>query len=353
MVSTLLIEASGSVAAIGEAIGRALRSILPEAIQRHRRSLEAQGIAWDLALDIARRCRADLEEVLPRTAEELHALAEAAAIEVDALVSLNALQETVFLARRLPLEEGCTSLALPSAATADGSILLAHNEDALPSRHEQVYVVRCRPADEPAFVAFAYGGLFLYQGVNEAGIGSIGNALHWNDIRIGVPKLFLYREVLRATSLAGAIRATTLPERANGNNHLIATAEGEIYDVEVSGRHAALHYIGNQPFAHTNHVLAPELRSNEEGDTLDSQLRRNRAQRLLELHIGRHSVETVQEILSDHANRPNAICKHLDPAGDGTTTRTIAALIVDVTKREIWVTAGQPCRQAFERFSLS
>ncbi|MCX2726943.1 C45 family autoproteolytic acyltransferase/hydrolase [Thermomicrobium sp. 4228-Ro] len=353
MAPMLLIEASGSASAIGETIGQALRPILPEAVARHRRYLETQGIAWELALDIARRCRADLEEALPRTAEEMHAVARAAAIDVDALVSLNALQEILFLARRLPLAEGCTSLALPAATTTDGSILLAHNEDALPNRHEQVYVVRCRPAGEPAFVAFAYGGLFLYQGVNELGIGSTGNALLWNDIRIGVPKLFLYREVLRATSLAGAIRATMLPERANGNNHLIATAEGEIYDVEVSGRHAALQYIGNQPFAHTNHVLAPELRQIEEGDTLDSQLRRNRAQRLLELGIGQHSVETVKKILTDHANSPNSICKHLDPEGNGMTTRTIAALIVNVTEREIWVAAGQPCRQPFERFSLS
>jgi isopenicillin-N N-acyltransferase-like protein len=231
-------------------------------------------------------------------------------------------------------------------------VLLAHNEDALASRHEQVYVVRCRPADEPAFVAFAYSGLFLYQGVNEVGIGSTGNALHVNDIRIGVPKLFLYREVLRASSLADAIRTTLLPERANGNNHLIATADGEIYDSEVTGRHAALHYIGNAPFAHTNHVLATELRKLEEGDTLDSQLRRNRAQRLLDLGHGQHTVESLRAILADHANAPNAICKHLDP-NSADASRTIAALLVDVSARALWIAPGTPCRAPFERVALA
>ncbi len=346
-----VIEASGSPAQIGETIGRALRPIVHSTIDRHRAYLEVQRIPWERALELAARFRDDLEGNLPATAEELHAMAQAAGQPVDALVSLNALQETLFLARRLAREEGCTSLAVPAAATADGSVLLGHTEDALPCRHEQVYVVRCRPAGEPAFVAFAYGGLFLYQGVNEAGIGSTGNALRATDIRIGVPKLFLYREVLRATTLAGAIRAALLPERANGNNHLIATAEGEIYDLEVTGRRSALHYVGNVPFAHTNHVLAPELRELEEGDTLDSQLRRNRAQRLLELEQGRHSSESLRAILSDHASQPNAICKHGIP-GNHDTVRTIAAVVIDVTAGHIDVAAGPPCRVPFERFAL-
>lgn len=352
MSSVQVIEASGSPAAIGETIGRALEVILPEAITRHRQELARRGISWDLALDLARRLRDDLEGNLPKTAEELAALARAAGVDVDALVSLNALQETLFLARRIRMEEGCTSLAVPAEASSDGSVLLAHNEDALPCRHERVYVVRVRPADEPAFVAFAYGGLFLYQGVNEVGIGSTGNALQVTDIRIGVPKLFLYREVLRASTLAGAIQAALLPERANGNNHLIATADGEIYDIEVTGRHYALHYVGNEPFSHANHVLAPELRSLEEGDTLDSQLRRNRAQRLLTLAAGQHTVETLQALLRDHANQPNALCKHLDPAADH-ASRTIAGLVIDVTRRELWVAPGAPCRVAFERIPLA
>ncbi|MCX7624203.1 MAG: C45 family peptidase [Thermomicrobium sp.] len=352
MPSVLVLEASGSPSEIGETLGRALQPILREAVERHRSYLAANGIGWDRALALAARLRDDLAANLPATAEELAAMARAAALDVDALVSLNALQETLVLARRLPVDEGCTSLAVPPAATADGSVLLAHNEDALPCRHEQVYVVRCRPRDEPAFVAFAYSGLFLYQGVNELGIGSTGNALRMTDIRIGVPKLFLYREVLRATTLPSAIRAALLPERANGNNHLIATAEGEIYDVEVSGRRSALHYVGNAPFAHTNHVLAAELRDLEEGKTLGSQLRRNRAQRLLELEAGRHTVDTLRRILSDHANGPDAICKHLDPTRDD-ASRTIAGLVIDVTARELWVAAGPPCRAPFERVPLA
>ncbi|MBO9358399.1 MAG: hypothetical protein J7450_02410 [Thermomicrobium sp.] len=351
MPGLLIIEASGDPAAIGEAIGRALQPILGEAIVRHRQELARSGIDWDEALELAQQFRGDLEGNLSRTAEELHALARAAGCDIDALVSLNALQETLFLTRRLRAEEGCTSLAVPAAASVDGTVLLAHNEDALPCRHEQIYVVRARPSDEPAFVAFAYGGLFLYQGVNEAGVGSTGNALTATDIRIGVPKLFLYREVLRAETLADALRATWLPERANGNDHLIATGDGEIYDVEVTGRHHALLYAGNQPFAHTNHLVAPELRQFEEGDKLDSILRRNRAQRLLELGTGQLSSTTLLELLRDHANQPHAICKHVAPGPDR-VSRTIAGLVIEVTHRAIWVAPGPPCTVGFERVSL-
>jgi len=160
MPGLLIIEASRDPAAIGEAIGRALQPILGEAIVRHRQELARSGIDWDEALELAQQFRGDLDRNLSRTAEELHALARAAGCDIDALVSLNALQETLFLTRRLRAEEGCTSLAVPEAASVDGTVLLAHNEDALPCRHEQIYVVRARPSDEPAFVAVAYGGPF-------------------------------------------------------------------------------------------------------------------------------------------------------------------------------------------------
>ncbi|MFN3336222.1 MAG: C45 family autoproteolytic acyltransferase/hydrolase [Thermomicrobium sp.] len=352
MSSVQVIEASGPPTAIGETIGRALAVILLEAITRHRQELARHRISWDLTHDLARRLRDDLERNLPKTAEELAARARATGVDVDTLISLNALQETLFLARRICMDEGCTSLAVPAEASTDGSVLLAHNEDALPCRHEQVYVLRVQPADEPSFRAFAYSGLFFSQGVNEVEIGSAGNALPVTDIRIGVPKLFLYREVLRASTLAGAIQATLLPERANGNNHLIATAAGEISEIEVTWRHDALHYGGNGLFSHANYVLAPERHSLEEGDILDSQLRRNRGQRLLTLAAGQHTVETLQALLRDHANQPNALCKHLDPAAHH-ASRTIAGLVIDVTKRELWAAPGAPCRVGFEGMTLA
>ncbi len=350
MSAVHVIEARGSATALGETIGRALQAILPKAIARHRQERARYG--RDQALALARPLRDDLKGHLSRRAEELPALTHAAAVDVDAMVSLNALQKTLFLARRIRLGEECTSLAVPRAAATDNCVLLAHNEDALLYRHEEPCVVRARPADEPIFVAIAYGGLFVYQGVNEIGIGSTSNALQMTDIWIGVPKLFLSREVLRASTLTRVIQATDLAERANGNNHLIATADREIYDIEVSGRHAALHYVGNQPFAHTNHVLAPELRSLEESNTRDSQLRRHRTQHLLELTAGQRTVETLQALLRDHANQPNALCKHLDPAADQ-ASRTIAGLVVDVTGRELGIAPGVPCRVAFERITLA
>ncbi len=346
-----MIEAQGSPGEIGHAIGRALASVLVEAIAQHQRWLSSLGIPWEQAEELARRFRDDLEATLPRTAEELHAMAQAAGVSVDALISLNALQETTVLARRLSHHEQCTSIGLPPATKREGVVLLAHNEDASPARLARPAVLKVRPADEPAFLTFTYGGLFLYQGVNEAGIGSTGNALSTSDIRIGVPKLFLYREVLRAITLPEAIRATMHPARANGNNHLIATAEGEVYDVEVTGRHAALLYAGNVPLVHTNHVLSPELRQFEEGETLDSELRRNRARRLIDLEVGRLSVESLQTVLRDHANAPASICKHPLPS-DGRSSRTIASLIIDVTHRALWVTADAPCRTTYERYTL-
>lgn len=354
MTEVPVIAAEGAPDDIGYAVGHALSETLQAAAERHRTALE-RGVGWERALAVARWLLAQVEPALPACVAELRGMSAASGVPLEVLFSLNALQETQFFARRLQFEDTCTSLAVPPAATRDGSVLLAHNEDAGPSRHPQPYVLLARPKDEPAFLAFAYSGLFLYQGFNDAGIASTGNALTASDLKPGFPKLLAYREVLRARTLEEAIRATCRPERANGNNHLIATREGEIYDIEVTGQRFAVHYAGNRPLAHTNHVLAPELREVEEGDTLNSQLRLNRVRRLLEERSGELSVADLQSILRDHANWPRSVCKHAAPADELAReqgTRTVASLVVDVTAGTLYLAAGAPCQAEYVSFTL-
>ena len=250
-------------------------------------------------------------------------------------------------------EEGCTSVGVPPEASADGHVLLAHNEDATPGWHGCTYVVHAEPIDAPAYLAFSYAGLLLHQGLNGAGIGSVGNALYFTDLRPGIPKLLAYRDVLEATYLEDAIRRTIRPERANGNNHVLASREGEIYDLEVSGGSHALHYAGGRPWAHANHVLDPMLREIEEPGLLNSRLRGDRALRLLERDAtnGGVTVDGLKGVLRDHANAPKGICKHL-AQGINESVCTIGSVIVDLTVGELHVCAGNPCEGEYETFAL-
>lgn len=346
-----IIDVGGSHAAIGAAIGETLTDGLRGVAEAHRRGLE-RAIGWGRALEIARQLTPYAEAAVPHCVAELRGMAAGSGVPFATLFSMNALQETRFLAGRDGArpdaededeDEGCTSLAVGGNATADGRVLLAHNEDAGTIRGALPYVVRARPEGRPAFVGFAYSGLLLYQGLNAAGIGSVGNALYARDIRPGVPKLLAYRDVLDATFLEDAIRRTHRPTRANGNNHLLANAEGEIYDVEVSGGAAAVLPAARDDMVHANHYTDPRMRALEWGDLLNSTMRQRRVERLLARRAGALTVVGLFEALSDHSNYPKSVCKHADPVHNP-DVQTVASVVVDLTAGAIHVRPGNPCQ---------
>lgn len=357
-VNVPIIDVSGSRHAIGAAIGEALRDGLREVADGHHMGVD-RSIGWDRAMEIAQTLLPDTEAALPGCVEELRGMADGSGVQFEALFSMNALQEIRFLAGRDGAdpdadddEDGCTSLAASGDATHAGAVLLAHNEDAGTIRGELPYIVRAKPENGPAYVGFAYSGLLLYQGINAAGIGSVGNALYTRDIRPGIPKLLAYRDVLNATFLEDALRRTIRPTRANGNNHLIANADGDIYDVEVSGGDFALHSAERGWLAHTNHIRDPRLRQLEWGDLLNSDLRLRRAERLLARDAGRISVDTLWDILCDHSNAPKSICKHMHPEHNP-HVQTVAGVVLDLTAGEIHVRAGYPCQAGTTTARLS
>ena len=176
------------------------------------------------------------EEVAPDVIAELRGMAEGSGVPFETLFVLNAGAELMQSLGRLE----CTVVGITGAGTGDGHVLLAHNEDATAGWADLTYVIKAEPDDAPAFVAFTYAGLLLHQGVNAAGLGSVGNALYARDARPGIPKLLLYRRAITQGTIEGAIRTVTDDRRAYGNNHLFATADGDLYDVEVSGSRWAM-----------------------------------------------------------------------------------------------------------------
>lgn len=348
-----VVDVAGSPREIGRGVGEALRDGLQHCAEGHRQGLDST-LGWQVAMDIAARLEPLAMAAIPDLIEELRGMAEGSGVPFATLFSMNALQETRFLAGRDAAnvsdqqredeqeDEGCTSLAVSGEATANGHVYVAHNEDAGTIRRAFPYVVRARPTNRPAFVAFAYSGLMLYQGVNEHGVASTGNALYASDLRPGVPKLFAYRDVLNATFLEDGLRRTIRPQRANGNNHLIANDHGELYDVEVTGGRWALLEPQRGWIAHTNHLRHPDVADLESGDTLNSIMRLRRVERLLDASNGQHSVDTIFGILSDHSNYPKSVCKHPD-AEHNPHAQTVSALVIDVTARVLHVRPGFPC----------
>jgi isopenicillin-N N-acyltransferase-like protein len=192
----------------------------------------------------------------------------------------------------------------------------------------------------------------LHQGVNGAGIGSVGNALYVPDAQPGVPKLVQYRRALTAETIEQAIRLVTGPERAFGNNHLLASSDGDIYDIEVTGKHWRMLDAGNTFLVHANHLIHPDLvHLDNDEDLLNSRLRQNRLTRLIQSSWGTITPESLRAMLADHANYPKSICKHSAPESD-LDYGTIGSVVIDVTNRALWACAGNPCRSEWRELRV-
>ncbi len=349
-----LVRVRGSYRQMGRQIGEAMAPAVRRMVDTYKQAVsdayDKLEMTWRDAVLQARKYYPFAQEYTPHYAEELEGMAEGSGADLDDLLVINCAE--AILEDRFVL--GCTSLAVSAERTQDGHVLVGHNEDWLPEDEENAFLVHATPDGEPPFLAITYGGLIPNIGFNAAGIAQCCDSVYPNDVRVGIPRLFVSRGVLGQTRLSEAIRTTLMRWRAAGYNHLIAHASGEMYNVEVSARHFATIYGLDGYLVHTNNYLTQRMKQFEHKteDLIGSRVRVNRAQRLIR-NVHLHSTETLKTILSDHVNFPNSICSHseedLRPLD---RQKTIATLIMDLTALEMHVCWGNPCEGTFETYRL-
>ena len=61
----------------------------------------------------------------------------------------------------------------------------------------------------------------------------------------------------------------------------------------------------------------------------------------------------MQAIQKDHVNLPNSICNHATEWSDPLDReKTINALVIDLTAREMHICWGNPCQNAYHTYHL-
>jgi isopenicillin-N N-acyltransferase-like protein len=349
-----IITVKGTHLGIGQQIGEACREEIQRMLAVYRSGFETAydelQLTWDEAILQARKYYPFAEESMPQYVAEVEGMAETSGVDFEDLMVLNCMEAITSDALHL----GCTSLAVSGERTADSHVLVGHNEDWLPEDEENTYLIQARPDDEPAFLAITYGGLLPNIGLNEHGIAQCCDSVYPEDVRVGVPRVFVSRAVLAARRIADAIRCALPRRRAAGYNHLIADPNGELYNIEVSARRFDAIYGMNGCLAHTNHYLTSRMRRVEDHteNLIGSRVRVNRALRLLR-GSSAHTPETLKAILRDHVNHPNSICSHVEPE-DSLLDRqkTIASMIMDLTALEMHVCWGNPCEGEYHTYPL-
>ena len=350
-----LVEVAGSHREMGRQIGEARREQVQHSIADARilidQSYDQLELTWEGAQIQARKYLPFAEERYPKYVDEMRGIAEGANVLFDDLVALNAMEAVTMDALHLTR---CTSMAVNEQRTADGHVLAAHNEDWIPEDEDDVYVVLAKPTDEPPFLAMTYGGLLPNVGFNAYGIAQLIDSVYPTDSRIGIPRLVVARAVLSARRISGAMGRALVPHRAAGYNHLIVHESGELYSIEVSARRFEIHHGTDGYMAHTNHFIAPHMKEIESDpeELLSSRVRYFRANRLLRQNSA-HTIKTLQAIQKDHVNLPNSICNHA-VGGDDPLDRekTINAMVIDLTAREMHIAWGNPCVNSYHTYHL-
>lgn len=350
-----LLKVKGTHREIGRQIGEAQRAGVRSSLENAHMLIDSTynvlELTWDGAKIQASKYMPFAQEVYPQYVEELHGIAEGAGVNFEDVAVLNAMEAVTMDALHLTK---CTSMAVNGQMTADGHVLMAHNEDWLPEDEGNVYLLHAEPNDEPPFLAMTYGGLIPNIGFNAYGVAQACDSVYPNDSRIGVPRLFVSRAVLASKTPGEAIRKALIPRRAAGYNHLIAHESGELYNVEVSARQFDILYPENNYLAHTNHFLSPNMQSaeNEPDELIATRVRYFRAARLLK-QTARHTVRSLQDIQRDHVNHPSSICNHEDTDSDPLDReKTINAMIFDLTARVMHISWGNPCANRYHTFYL-
>jgi isopenicillin-N N-acyltransferase-like protein len=347
----LLVDVKGDAYSRGRQQGAGARTqILGMLAHYHQILPQATDMGWPEAVRETQKSLPYGEEIFPGLVDELRGIAEGADVPFPDVWTLACYES---LTQRGPVW-GCTCMAVRDDHTADGHVLLAHNEDWHSQDRDHVYLVRAEPDDGPAFIGLTYGPLPVMVGLNAAGIGVGVNSVYPVDVRVGVPRLLCARAIMRAGTIGEAIRVCMPKLRAGGYNYLLADLNGELYNVETSATAHAIVYGEDGWLAHTNHYVAPKMQALEvPAPRAGSHVRLNRARRLLGAQLGHVSVESLQAVLCDHVNFPDAICSHENPADlPHERGQTVASLVMDLTDRVLWAAPGPPCEHAYVRYPL-
>jgi isopenicillin-N N-acyltransferase-like protein len=273
-------------------------------------------------------------EHVPWIVEELDGAAEGAGLDPLSVFAAS-IEELV------PDEAptGCTDIVVTGDRTADGHLLVGHTNDLYAEEEPGIVAIEWRIPGQPA--AFTLGaGPWVSVGWNDAGLSVTGNEVSPNDEGVGIPRILQVRDVLARRTLDEAVEATLHPARSSAYNWVLAHRDGTAANVEASATSAVVQQPDADGFlTHTNHYTHDDMVGFERpGDYTGSCARLDRARELG--RADRFTVEGLRDLLADHENGENAICRHGD---EPKATATVFWCVADVTAGEITYGRGNPC----------
>jgi isopenicillin-N N-acyltransferase-like protein len=289
---------------------------------------------------------------------ELRGVADGSGQTLEDIVAINARNELLFA-----VQPECTSFAVLPRASRSGHTFIGQNLDWKTSATSAGVVLEILQdvQDKPNIVTVTEAGTLGRSGMNAVGLGLCINFLRsrGSDVRktgtFGVPTQLLRRAMLNSWTFADATHALQGMARCIASNYLVAQADGEALDLETAPEGIGRVEPVDDLLTHSNHFLTPWGSALDTGIAVfpDTVSRHNRIEQLLRPEIGRLDVDHLVNALRDHSGLPHSICRHGDEHDpEATRLETSVSIVMDLTDRKIWMTAGPPCETQYRELTF-
>ena len=342
MTSTFpLIEVTGTSYEMGRQHGEQAAHLVHRYLQWIE---ELTGRPREILCANAARFLPGIEALSQPFVEEVRALAEGAGISLEEALLCQARAEASHI-----WEGACTAFALKGQATADGSLLIGQNQDLEPQYSDVAILLRVRPTDgRPRAMMFTFAGQLGYSGMNQYGLAHFANALYNFRWRPGLPHYPLKRVLLEQRTVAECVRLLREHRTCSAANVVLCDAQASLADVEVRPEGIAL-FEDDHPDQrlHANHYVTEQFASFENGTLPDSCPRLARIRALVKQAWGSITVDTLKEILADHAGEPAGICRH-----GARGMHSISGYIAEPARGVLHVRRGYGCSGRWQAYEV-
>ena len=354
---------SGNSYEQGLSHGEALKDSIKKNIAVYLNRFEAEtGIIKDELIRNAEIYLTILREQSPEYLNGINGISESSDIDILEIAFLNLRYELLYdaLGKRY-LEEsvdGCTSFAILPEATQNNHLIMGQNWDWIPD--VDCVLTTNKDIDGMERISFTEAGIFTGKpGMNCEGIGLAVNGMYsTSDDWTRLKKPFHLRcyEVLRSRNMDEALGLLTDTPRSCTANFIIGHEPLRVVNIELAPDNLLLIDAEDNIISHANHFTNHGIDNVSEPPNPRrylSEFRQKRMKALLYEHrpLG---ISEIQDILKDHENKPQSLCRHRDNSlPDSQQTITKAAMIMDLYDKKMWVTNGQPCKAVCEEFSFN
>ena len=297
-----------------------------------------------------------VEKYSPEIVEEMKGIAAGVNLELEDILLINIMYEisTPYIMG------GCTAFAAAGEATENGEVIAGQNFDAADRGEGSIVVLKMSPAQGPRILSMAPVGSLGLIGFNSAGISFNLNLLKNKESLTptgGVPTHIILRKIFMCENIGEVITTIGSAEGRAAKNYLVTDEQGDIIDVETTRNDLDIQYPEKGMLTHANSFKAERFKSDDMAYAIvpDAYIRSHRLFQLMEYHHGKLTVDIFKQLLQDHNNYPNAICRHGDPKSpfiEGRITKTLVSIITCPKERKAYMSLGNPCENEYVEYNL-